>query len=92
MQRLKHLIPVTGVLVAFVVVRSGILDTTGAIRLVIGSELALLLLGARVVWMTVRRYHGSRAEQLETRAALEEGLTEFMLRPAARWLALEPVV
>ncbi len=92
MQRLKHLMPLAVALAAFGLVRSGILDTAGAIWLVIGTELAMLLFGARAVWMAMRRYRRGRAEQLEARAALEDALTEFVPRPAARWLALEPVL
>jgi len=92
MQRLKHLMPLAVALAAFGLVRSGILDTAGAIWLVVGTELALLLFGARAVWMAMRRYRRGRAEQLEARAALEDALTEFVPRAAARWLALELVL
>lgn len=71
---------------------SGVLEARTALLVGVVAEGLLLLVGGRQIWVAVRRYRQDRAAGLDLEAALEEGLTAFLPRPAARLAALEPRV
>ena len=88
-RRLKWALPVL-LLGNIVLVWSGVLPAQTALIVGAVAEGLLLIVGGRQIWMAVRRYRGDRAAGLDLEAALEEGLTVFLPRPAARLAALEP--
>ncbi len=88
---LKWALPVL-VLGNIVLVGSGVLEARAALLVGVVAEGLLLVVGGRQIWVAVRRYRQDRAAGLDLEAALEEGLTAFLPRPAARLAALEPRV
>ena len=86
---LKWLLPVL-ILAEVALVRLNVLDLRGAILMVVGLEILLLLVGWYQVLHAVRRYRRNRSSGLDVWAALEDGLTIMLPRPVARFVVSEP--
>lgn len=80
------------IIAEIILVRAGVLDLSTAIGVVVGIEGLLLLVAGRQIIVAVRRYRRDRAEGLDLRSALEDGIAVFLPRKLARIVVLEPLL
>ena len=86
---LKWLLP-TLVLTEAALVWSGVLSVRDAVIVVAGIEVLLTLIGARQMFVAMRRYRQGRGSGLDAWSALEDGLAVVLPRKVARIVVLEP--